>query len=554
MPRILLLLLILGAATAQQPTSAATTGKVSGVVSSFHQSGFVLSPEREPENTISFTVNLNDAIWSPEDKSFTVIQFDGEKLSLERGNSVTVLYRVQDATKIVVSAVVHTAQPGVYLDAREVRQLAYAGEQEEAIQIVRFAVEAAPKSVSYRILLATLLSQAASPEALEQARQAVSLGPDSAEAHATLGILLASAKNYEEGVKELQRSVELDPKLASAHFRLGLAYKWTRRFDPEIQEMMKALELNPDDETACFELALAYQMKGSLKDAERSYQACISRNPQDPAPYVNVAQIYMGTGREEEAVTYYRKLLRINPEIAIAWNNLGWLYATSKNPKVRDPAQALECALRAVSLTKESEASFLDTLAEACYVNREYNKAVEAEKKAILLRPEEESFRKSLEKYAGAKEDRPSSSSSAPTSQSPPKPKRVFTEDDLSKMSGGISVVGEPSKSSDVSTGKKSAGTAKNSDKTQILVATGTVSRITDMGFVLTREVANKKEEIVFSFDITDAMLGSSPTSITLVPPKGKEITANLGDTVTVEYVVGEGRNIVKSVEVLKGK
>lgn len=408
MPRILVLLLLtLGAATAQGPTSAPTTGKVAGVVSSFHQSGLVVSPEREPRNTVSLTINLNDAIWIPGDKSFTVIQFDGEKLSLELGNSVTVLYRVQDGTKIVVSAVVHTAQPAVYLDAREVRQLVHAGQGDEAIRTVRFAVEAAPKSVSYRILLATLLSQAASPEAIEQARQAVSLGPDSAEAHATLGILLASAKNYEEGVKELQRSVELDPKGASAHFRLGLAYKWMHNFDPEIQEMMKALELNPDDETACFELALAYQLKGDLKDAEQSYQACISRNPQDPGPYVNVAQIYMATGREEEAVAYYRKLLRINPEIAIAWNNLGWLYATSKNPKVLDPAQALECALRAVSLTKESEASFLDTLAEAYYVNREYDKAVEAEKKAIALRPEEESFKKSLDKYLNAKQERP---------------------------------------------------------------------------------------------------------------------------------------------------
>ena len=394
-------------AAAQEPTSAPTTGEVTGVVRSFDESGFVLSPEREPGNTVSLTINLDDAVWMPGDKSFTAIQLDGERLSLERGNTVTVLYRVQGDAKIVASAVVHTAPPAVYLDAREVRQLVHAGQGDEAIRIVRFAVEAAPKSVSYRILLAGLLAQMSNPEALEQARQAVTLGPDSADAHATLGFLLASTKNYEEGVKELQRSVELDPKLASAHLRLGLAYKWMRRFDPEIQEMTKALALNPDNETACFELALAYQLKGDLKDAEQSYHACISRNPQNPAPYVNVAQIYMATGREEEAVTYYRKLLSINPEIAVAWNNLGWLYATSKSPKVLDPAQALECALRAVSLTKESEASFLDTLAEAYYVNREYDKAVETERKAIALRPEEESFKKSLEKYVNAKPERP---------------------------------------------------------------------------------------------------------------------------------------------------
>jgi len=405
--RVLILLLVaLGVATAQQPSSAATTGNVTGEVSSVHEFGFVLSPQHEPKSTVSLTLNLNDAVWFPEDKSFTVIQSDGEKLSLARGNSVTVQYRVQNGTKIVVSAVVHTGRPTVYLDAREVLQLVHAGQGDEATRMVRSAVEAAPKSVSYRVLLAGLLAQMADPEALQQARQAVSFGPDSAEAHATLGFLLASAEDYPEGVKELQRAVELDPKSASTHFRLGLVHKWMRNFDPEIQEMIKTLELDPQDETACFELALAYQLKGDLKSAEAAYQACISQNPQNPAPYANVARIYMSTGREEEAVTHYRKLVSINPEIAVAWNNLGWLHATSKNPKVLHPVQALECALRAVSLTKEGEASFLDTLAEAYFVNGDYDKAVEAETKAIALRPEE-SFQKSLERYLNAKRERP---------------------------------------------------------------------------------------------------------------------------------------------------
>ena len=88
---------------------------------------------------------------------------------------------------------------------------------------------------------------------------------------------------------------------------------------------------------------------------------------------------------DAEAVAWYRKAAEQGN--ASAWNNLGWLYATAKDPRFRDPAQAVECALKAVALTDEKDPGDLDTLAEAYFVSGERGKAVETIRKAIALEP-----------------------------------------------------------------------------------------------------------------------------------------------------------------------
>ncbi len=98
-----------------------------------------------------------------------------------------------------------------------------------------------------------------------------------------------------------------------------------------------------------------------------------------------------------EAVTLYRKAAEQG--YAQAWNNLGWLYATAKDPRFRDPAQAVECALKAVALTEEKNPHHHDTLAEAYFVSGEQGKAVETIRKAIALEPNIKYFQEQLDRF-----------------------------------------------------------------------------------------------------------------------------------------------------------
>ena len=49
------------------------------------------------------------------------------------------------------------------------------------------------------------------------------------------------------------------------------------------------------------------------------------------------------------------------------------------------------------------EADYLDTLAEAWFVNGQFDEAIETEKKAIAVAPGEANLKQSLERYEQAK-------------------------------------------------------------------------------------------------------------------------------------------------------
>jgi TPR repeat protein len=99
-----------------------------------------------------------------------------------------------------------------------------------------------------------------------------------------------------------------------------------------------------------------------------------------------------------EAVKWYR--LAVQQNDANAMNNLAFLLATSKNPHVRDPQEAVSLATKAVATTNNPD--FLDTLAAAYFSNGQTDKAIEAEQKALTMNPGNDSYKESLQKYLAA--------------------------------------------------------------------------------------------------------------------------------------------------------
>lgn len=110
---------------------------------------------------------------------------------------------------------------------------------------------------------------------------------------------------------------------------------------------------------------------------------------------------------EAEALKWYQRAVEHENAPPVALNNLAWLYATAGDPGLRDPSKALTYALKAVALTQEKNAGFLDTLAEAKYVSGDSRGAIEAEEKALALEPTNSSFKKDLEKYQQALQPKP---------------------------------------------------------------------------------------------------------------------------------------------------
>jgi tetratricopeptide (TPR) repeat protein len=66
-----------------------------------------------------------------------------------------------------------------------------------------------------------LAGEAQYAAAAESYRQALSLKPDSAEAHSLLGSALAEAGNYQEAEEALRKAVALKPDYAEGYYHLG---------------------------------------------------------------------------------------------------------------------------------------------------------------------------------------------------------------------------------------------------------------------------------------------------------------------------------------------
>lgn len=101
-----------------------------------------------------------------------------------------------------------------------------------------------------------------------------------------------------------------------------------------------------------------------------------------------------------EAATWYRKAADLGDVPAM--NNLAFLLATATDPKVRNPQEAVAVAQEAVEVEPHNPV-YLDTLATAYFETGHIDKAVETERRALALKPDDPSYEKALEKYEAAK-------------------------------------------------------------------------------------------------------------------------------------------------------
>jgi tetratricopeptide (TPR) repeat protein len=147
----------------------------------------------------------------------------------------------------------------------------------------------------------------------------------------------------------------------------------------------------------------ALRDQGRLEEAIVEYREAIRLDPTDAHLWIRLGQVYAQMGRGEDALNSLERGLEADPGNAGILNDMGWLYATVEPSALRDPAKALAYAQRAVEASGGTDANILDTLAEAYYANREFDKAIETEERALEIAPESEALQSQLVKFREAK-------------------------------------------------------------------------------------------------------------------------------------------------------
>ena len=165
--------------------------------------------------------------------------------------------------------------------------------------------------------------------------------PDSAEAHAGLGLARFAQNRLEPARESLARAVELDPESASSLYWLAVVCDLLGEPERARGLAERAHALSPQDAQIVNNLGVSYLTSQEFGKAEQAFRAAILLDPEDPALRNNLGLAVGRQGRYAEALAQFR---RTGSEQA-ALNNLGYLYYLNG-----EHAQAIEQFERSLQL------------------------------------------------------------------------------------------------------------------------------------------------------------------------------------------------------------
>jgi eukaryotic-like serine/threonine-protein kinase len=149
----------------------------------------------------------------------------------------------------------------------------------------------------------------AMPKAKAAVRRAIELDESVAEAHATLGVILALYDwDWPGAEREMMRSIELNG--ASPGSRDVFAFYYLRpvgRIEEAVTEVQNALSLDPLSILFRVHLGFLYYLQRNFEHSIAQFRKVLEMNPQYYLAHAMMAPVYMQTGHFDEALECYAK-------------------------------------------------------------------------------------------------------------------------------------------------------------------------------------------------------------------------------------------------------
>jgi tetratricopeptide (TPR) repeat protein len=166
-------------------------------------------------------------------------------------------------------------------------------------------------------------------EGLRLAKELSLEAKDNVQLHFTLGVLLASAKQYETARRELERANALQPETFEILFNLGQTY--LRSADAAKAEVFlsRALKLKPDSPAALSLLAQVYSEQTRAVDALDLLARAHKLAPDDTDIIFLLARVSMSQNYFEDAIPLLESGVKIAPKRADLHAALGESYFMS---------------------------------------------------------------------------------------------------------------------------------------------------------------------------------------------------------------------------------
>jgi tetratricopeptide (TPR) repeat protein len=162
------------------------------------------------------------------------------------------------------------------------------------------------------------------PKAREAAEKALSLDPQLAEAHTSLGLIKFQYDwDWDGAEKDLKKAIGINPSYAPAHHFYADYLKAMGRFDEALIEIEKAQELDPLSLAINTGVGHVLYLSGQYDDAIEQYQKAVDLDPNFMITHVWFGRPYLEKGMFEEAISELEIAVKLSGESTLPLAMLG---------------------------------------------------------------------------------------------------------------------------------------------------------------------------------------------------------------------------------------
>ena len=250
-----------------------------------------------------------------------------------------------------------TSAHELYLRGRFFREQATEESTRKAIEFYQRAIAADPQYAPAYAGIADAYSLLGAPgwevdrpaallqKAQASAERALAIDPQSAEAHAVLGMVRLNYRWDRDGSeREIQEAIRLNPSFAQAHQYYSTTLTTMGRFDEAIAEARRALELDPLSAPASTTLGIRYYYAGRPREAIAQLLRTVDTNPEFGIAHWGLAQAYRELGDHERELSELQRAVDLSGNSAYMRAHLAYGLAAAGR---QQQAEAIRGELRA---------------------------------------------------------------------------------------------------------------------------------------------------------------------------------------------------------------
>ncbi len=242
-----------------------------------------------------------------------------------------------------------------------------------------------PNGIAHHLLGEVYLRQGELKQAFDHLQRAATLHASQPRPNISFARLLMQMGRYPEAVTFYDRALAANASASFAFVYLERGQAYLRQGKPAeaAADFERLLAISPNEPAVVCSLGMARWIEHRDAEATALFERALELKPDFGPAHYQLAEMARGQGRTAEAVDHFRRAWRADPTILAAGNGLAWLLATSNDPAIRAPGEAVEVAEAVCRSAPPEEASYADTLAVAYAAAGRRTEALAAARRAL---------------------------------------------------------------------------------------------------------------------------------------------------------------------------